>query len=445
MNSNLAYQLKSLGQQNDINIYGVQYLDNKKFMFWFKNNSAIKRVRVVLEANNENIQIQDGTVILSLKGLNSHQDLRIALMIFIQIMRERQINNLSFQFIVANQNQADIVATLAQELGIPCTVQTVTQDIQNENVRKVEESLNNNNNITANGSKTIELDDAKGLRQVTITADGNAAYENVGPLNINEQKKVLLQEWQQDPFMSVRIRNLDERELDDLLTENITNNLTTHRMEAAYDQTALANDNHKVGQAAMDKATAEDGRVNTELGIVENNVTNHNQYSAVEQNNNGNINIVNPNVTSSQISSGGVVSSSNSNNTSQEYVASAMTVTDEQTRELTNEFYVDEEYNVYNGEGQVIGKIGSDYLIDYNDNSLYNQNGQKQGYLGDINDMGKTPEQLKQERSNVKKLMRVKPNEESPKSAAFANLAIIIFILSAFLLIGSALLLFVFS
>lgn len=436
-----SYQIHDLTNPNSIpegiHLYGIKFYfngDTKKIMFWFKNNiRKTQRVTIVFESKNESIRMEEGNLVLSLKGLNNYQDIRMALMIFKQIMRNNQLNNLNYHIIANSQNQANMVKNLAQELDLSIIINNENQSLDAENIQKVEAKLKKNEEYTASGSKTIEM--SEGQRKITVTADGNAAYENISSLDIREQMATLLQEWQKDPLMSIRIRNLTTQELDQLLMENITSNLTRHRMESSSEQSAISNDNRNIGQVAIDKAADNDSKVNAQLGLVENHVSSSAEYLTVEQNKDGNINIITPQVTSSQINSSGVSSDSSSNHESPQYAQAYIRENTEQARDIQAEFYVDDEYNVYNSEEKFIGKIGPDYLIDYNTNSLYNRKGQKLGVISDINAMGKTIKQ-----TNAKKLVREKLEKPTNKSAAFASLSIIIFILSGLLIITSLIL-----
>lgn len=290
------------------------------------------------------------------------------------------------------------------------------------NVKKVETELKNDRNITASGSETIEVQKDTGIEKITINDD--KAYVNSGMLSIDEQKFSLLQEWKKDPYMSSKLASLSPEEIDKMLMESVTMNLTTYRMESSREQNA----NDKVSGVAKDKAAKEDGLYNSELRIVRNNVSNSNKYSTVEEND-GKTQIVNPNVSSSTINSGGI---------SNDYggrMEENITEEDIQMRENLGEYYLDEEYNIYDGEGNVLGKVGQNGVwVDYNTNTLV-MNGKLVGYVGDYKNMGRGTEKKN-------KNVRVKKKEEN-KSAAFVSLPVIMFVLSAMLLIGAMILLFV--
>lgn len=333
-------------------------------------------------------------------------------------------------FLVPNDEFYGICSEMANRLGIMyyetefiSEYKSKNDKSQNmDNVKKVETELKNDRNITASGSETIEVQ--KGVDIEKITISGNKAYVNSGLLSIDEQKFSLLQEWKKDPYMSSKLASLSPEEIDKMLMESVTKNLTSYRMESSREQNAY----DEASEVAKDKAASEDGLYNSELRIVRNNASNSNKYSSVKESD-GETQVVNPNVSSSTINSSGI---------SNDYVggveANVMNE-DIQSRENLGEYYLDEEYNIYDSDGNVLGKVGQNGVwIDYNTNTLV-VNGKLVGYVGDYKNMGKSNEKDKR---NV----RTKKKEEN-KSAAFVSFPIIMFVLSAMLLIGSMILLFV--
>lgn len=338
-------------------------------------------------------------------------------------------------FLVPSYEYDSVCKKIVNELGIMYyEIKNISEYIvKNRNeeefeaVRQVESDLVDNKDITASGSKNIEIQNDTGRKNVTIS--DNNAYVNSGLLSIDEEKKILLQEWKNDPYMSARLSSLSPEEIDRMLVESVTKNLTAYRMESSREQNA----NDKVGEIAKDKAKEEDGLVNTELGIVRNNVSNSNQYSTVEQSGN-NIYVVNPNVTSTTINTSGVSGNLSSNYSNWD---ANIVVNDEQEREVLGEFYFDDDYNVYDNNGEVIGKNGQDGVwMSYDSNTGVSKlvvNGKVMGYIDHIKNM------------NIKKTNKHVLTKKKPeyKSAAFVSLPVIIFVLSAMLLIGSVILLFV--
>lgn len=407
----INYEIVPLKGHNQYDLNGVRF-DGKSFMFWKKKNvQAIKQVVVIFNKNYENIQINDDMMVLSLKTLNDYQDLYNAMMIFEQILKSNQME-VKFQFIVENENQEK----MAEALGNRCRISFVVYNV----------NKSRDKNLQASGSKTVEVGDKK------VTVNDNKAFINSGTLSIEEEKHILLQEWQKDPLMSSKLINMSPVEIDKMLTEAVTSNLKAYRMESANEQLGT----NKVGNIAINKASGEDGLVNSELGLVENNVYNPNKYSVVSEKGEG-LQVANASVESTTINSGGVTGDIIGNNDVQKYVDSNLEKKEESKKEVMMEFYLDDDYNIYDKDGNLIGKIGqAGYIIDYNDNTLV-KNGQKLGYLSDYNDLGKS--------SNVYSKPNVKTLKKEPenKSFGFVSLPVIMFVLSALLLIGSVVLLFV--
>lgn len=118
---------------------------------------------------------------------------------------------------------------------------------------------------------------------------------------------------------------------------------------------------------------------------------------------------------------------------------------------LEQVFYLDNNSNILNNDGNVIGRIGDGfYNINPVDNSLLKKN-QKIGYIGDYKNMEVGGNAL----GNARKLSLVNQNATpsispaedhvapSLNRAAFISFPVIIFILSALMLIGSVVLLFI--
>ena len=292
-----------------------------------------------------------------------------------------------------------------------------------DNVKKVETELRENRNITASGSENIEVQKDTGIQNITTSND--KAYINSGLLSIDEQKRILLQEWQNDPYMYGKLVDLSKEEIDRMLIESVTSNMTAYRMESSREQNAY----DEASNVAKDKAATEDGLYNSELRIVRNNVSDKNKYSVVEERG-GQVQVVNPDVSNASINSGGI--SNDFGGRTEEGIIDENV----QSRENLGEYYLDEEYNVYDNNGNIMGRVGQNGVwVDFNTNTLV-VNGNLVGYVGDYKDMGKSSESLN------KRNVRVKRKDEN-KRAAFVSFPVIMFVLSAMLLIGSVILLFV--
>ena len=447
--NNQAYNIVPLGNRNNLNLYGVQFNGKNKFMYWFKSGGQIKKVKVVLEAKNENVALDNETIVVSLKGITDYNDLRNAIMIFFRIMKSYQINNLEVKFIIDNNNQKEVISSLCQELSLPFTLELSNQGLnlrsyKNDIIKKVETVQENN--ISASGSKTITTDDIRGLRQVTITSDGSKAFENTGTLTITEQKKVLLEEWLNDSYMSARIKDLSPEELDDLLMENITRTLTAHRMESAHEQTSVAASDKEKAQATIDKTRQEDSLSNKDLGIVQNKASSasYNAYSSVEREDDG-IRVITPDVSSAKISAQSSETTYSNRPNINAYAFNSTTLDEQSREENFPVYYIDEdEFKLYDSYDDYTNQKESKItmqgcypdLVNY---TLNDATGRAIGRLANVKSMDKSPDTLTQSKDHTLRLVRRK--EEPYRSAAFVNLSVIIFILSAFLILSAIILL----
>lgn len=425
----MGYSVVPINTNNQYEVYGVSF-ENKKFMYWKNKSSQLdKEVMVIFNQSYGNVSVVDGMVILSLAGLSNYADIRNAMMIFKQGILKNQ--SVQVQFVVGNENEQKIAESLGREIGGNYTIRNV-----NKRVQAVEEKLemSRSNELSASGSQNISVERG-GIQNYTI--QGNHVYDNNDTLSIEEQKRLKLEEWKKDPVKWQQISGLSEQALEEALMQAVTIGKKEHRLEGASEQVSQ----NRVGQAAIDRAGQEDGRVNAELGIVQNNVANSNQFSAVEQRGDG-VQIVNPSVTSSQISSNGTITSSGtSSSVDSSYVGQdiQLTTQEEQQREVEKEFYIDDEYNIYGVNGQLVGRVGQDgYMPNYNDNTLL-KDGQVIGVIGDYKNMGRGNSNV-----YVKPQVRTlkKPGIQEDR-AAFVSFPVILFVLSAMLLIVSGILLFI--
>lgn len=114
-------------------------------------------------------------------------------------------------------------------------------------------------------------------------------------------------------------------------------------------------------------------------------------------------------------------------------------------------FYLDGN-NILNDDGLPIGSLGNDgYEFHFEDNSLY-KNGRKIGYIGDYKNMKSNGASLGNGKVLTFKNPNAGPSFSNPdhvapslpnRSAAFVSFPVIMFILSALMLIGSIMLLFI--
>lgn len=418
----MNYNVIPLNGGEQFELFGVKFRD-KSFMFWKKKgNQPIKEVMIVFDKKNENMEVREGTIILSLKGLNDNHDLKDAILIFLDIIKNKQIK---FKFIINNENEKEFFESLGKEIGISFEIKNIDKKL-----KKMEEEITNQK-LEVGSTLTIEKNDNGVDKQITVVGNRRAAYRNNGVLTTGEEKLTLLREWMKDPVKALELSEMTVEERDELLTTTVMANRKEYRLEGANEVKAY----NKAEGIAVSKAAHEDGVVNPELGITQNGVYNENKYSVVEEQQ-GNIQVVNPTVVNSNISSNGVqnTSGSTSYDDSIEYI-------EEQKRNIDSDkvLYIDEEYNIYDPDisyEKPIGKIGENgYELDFVKNCII-RHGNFEGYIGDYKEMGKS-------NSNVYEKHKVRKLEKKDNNAAFISFPVIIFILSSLLLIGSAILLFI--
>lgn len=472
MNDSSAYQwdtsqykiinlTKQVPNTSGVNLYGVQFFDNKKFMFWFKNNiGKISRVIVIIDAKNENVSLENGAVVLSLKGLNNYDDIKTAIKFFIQIMKLEHLNDIEFRFVIENTHQQAVVESVISELQIPrANTWNISANIKPDNksnvINQVEEDLTKRN-FTASGS-TQTIIGSDGTNYTVV--DGEKVIENVGTLTIEEEKLILLKKMQQDSYYASRMQEMTKEELDSYLTNIVVSN----RTQASFaNPTELRNSNNDVAVAAQSNASIEDGQAaviatDPSVAVVKNSPSNtESDFTLVEKNaETGKVQASEAQVRETTINSGGYEESTykfQGQVVDSSYKDPGIKVDSEMEVETLPVYYIDEEtFKLYDSvenydagiESQVTKEGCRPDLVNY---SLLDATGKEIGKLANVKSMDKTPNAINKERANAKVLRLVKTNNnDSYKSAAFVSLPIIMFILSALLLLSSAILYFVFS
>lgn len=163
--------------------------------------------------------------------------------------------------------------------------------------------------------------------------------------------------------------------------------------------------NDRVGSVVQNVSTMDD-KVNQELGIIKNDVKdrNTNGYQAVSVNGEEvNVSEINPGMINASVSSNGKDNYSNSVNNQTYFL-------EQNSEEYTN-FYLDDDSNLYDKDGNIICNINSDneYRVDYVNNGVY-YNGVMVGVLDDYRTMGINQE-IKKE--NTLKRVLVPDNNNS--------------------------------
>lgn len=425
---------------------GIRLANGKTCCYW-KNKGSNKINDVIVIMNNSNVvNVSNSQMCISLDGVTNGNDMLAMINAFLQEMNKIGINGkqFNFKFIVDNKKEIDVVNRIINILGIKGVI--VKSDLYNslaENLDEAIDNINNNDLVASGNNKQISKYEEGTLKKYTISDD--KVYDDNNNLSLAEQKKVKLSEWMNDPIKMQEIVGLSKEELDKRLTEAVTVGLRTHYLESASDSVR----NDKVGNVANDKARMEDGKVNSELGIVRNNVSNNNQYSTVEENK-GDVKVVNPTVSSYEVgSSNNNVVNFNDYSVDNSYDVEKNNDNDvdlvkeeEIERNIESEvYYLGSSGEIYNKDGKIVGRLGvGGYSVNENNNLLRYNN--VIGVIGDINDMGVNKTETKANVRVLKKPDRPVYSSDNKKSAAFVSLPVIIFIISLLLLIGSGIILF---
>lgn len=404
--------------------------DNKRFLYWRnKGSQADREIMVVFNQNYGNVSLKDGMVVLSLDRLSNYNDLYSAMKIFTEeILKNKSV---SIQFVIGNEQERQVAEALGKEFRIPYQIRNINQKVE----QKLEEMKQPNQELESVGSKTIRTNDQGQIKKYMV--EGDTVYENNDSLSLEELKQKKLAELMNDSVEMQKIVGMSKGELDQYLTRLVTVGRTAYRLESSSDQVSY----DQRGQVAKEEAQREDGKVNSQLGIVQNNPSNSNSFSAVEKNSDE-FQVVHPGIVHSSISSTGTVqSSASSSSVGFDYDKDVqLEDEDEQQRSVEQEYFLDEEYNIYMKDGQLVGRVGQNgYMPNYQDNTLL-KDGKVIGVIGDYKSINYARDNV-----YVKPAVRTltKPGLEPTKKAGFISFPVILFIFSALLLIGSAVLLFV--
>lgn len=425
---------------------GIRLANGKTCCYW-KNKGSNKINDVIVIMNNSNVvNVSNNQMCISLDGVTNGNDMLAMINAFLQEMKKMGINGkeFNFRFIVDNKKDVVTVNRIIDSLGIKGII--VKSDLYNsfsENLDEAIDNINNNDLVAGGNNKQINKYEEGSLKKYTISDD--KVYDDNNNLSLAEQKKIKLSEWMNDPIKMQEIIGLSKEELDKRLTETVTIGIKTHYLESSNNNVR----DNKVSSVANDKARMEDGKVNSELGIVKNNVSNNNQYSTVEENK-GDVKVVNPTVSSYEVSSSNnnvvnfndySVDNSYALDNNKDNDTDLLKEEDTQRNIESEVYYLGSSGEIYNKDGKIVGRLGvGGYAVNENNNLLRYNN--VIGVIGDINDMGVNKTEIKANVRVLKKPDRPVYSRNSKKSAAFVNLPVIIFIISLLLLIGSGIILF---
>lgn len=364
-----------------------------RLVYKINENDEILTITIAINKTNDlkNINVNKGTIICSIEELEDEIKLFNFIKKFFEIIKMTyKINpNTQFNFIINTKEEEQKLTNIANFLNqnnIKCYI-VETEDYKKQKqlqTNQVEEIKEEQKEVLATGSKEIVKQGPNGEILKYVESNGKI-YDNNFNMSINEQKQRLLNEWLKDPVKSNQISKMTKEQLDMELTRIVTLNQKQYDLKSAS-QTNQQNNNQ--ANIANNISKQEDGKVNTELGIVQNGVNNSNQFTVVEQNNNG-YNIVTPTTTEQTISSntGINTTTSTSNNSSNIDNNSQLLSNELDTRDVLNNIYYIDEYSkeIYNSNGELIGTLGSIYYIDMNNHLV--KNNEVIGTIENIKDM----------------------------------------------------------
>lgn len=430
-------------EENGLDIYAIKTDEGKLVLYWKnKSSSNINNIIVILN-NSDNIRISNNQMCISLDGINNINDIKTMLSIFTKEVQKIGIDvkKVRFTFIIDNNKQKEEMSALANELGLNVSYQKSNNYQEEQKKEEIIEQHQQNSN--AYGT-TDTIKRYNGNKEESFVISDGKVYRDNDTLSIAEKKQELLAQLLNNPDIAPTIKAMSPEVLDEYLTSRVTSNLKSHYLEQSTNSPTNTND--AVSNLTSKKSHQEDGYSNVELGIVQNNVSNNNKYSVVEENTNGEVQMVTPTVTNANISSQSGVNNITSN--SYNYATQDNSINNNQentnlseeqiqSRETVNIFYLENDgKTIVDSNDNVIGSIGVDGYLNFED-KLY-QNGQLIGKIGDKSE----------KRIQTQSMVRVyKPehnqyNNTPKKEAAFISLPVIIFIISLVLLIGSGIILF---
>ena len=278
--------------------------------------------------------------------------------------------------------------------------------------------VNNNNNLTTQNQKVrkeVAVENYFKAKMVAVNDNGKIVNRIIRPknsvsneyvldnININDLKTELDLAVKEDPT----IVNLSEEEVAIIVIDRLEKKRKKHSLESK-DKISPINEKAEITYNAAGK----DAKINTELGMVMNDPAENltNSFKSVETNG-GNYSVVNSSV--NEIT-GNSVNIGTSYTTQSDFGSEEIETRDEETV-----YYLDDTTGeIYNKNEEVIGMIGSEYAIDYNDNYLIKKTGDKtvkMGPVDDIKNLGKS--------NNLDKAkVRVLEKPSDLDNAAFVNI-----------------------
>ena len=416
------------------NIFMIKLEDGKRCLFWNnKNASEFGDITVIF--NNDNVvNINDKQILLSFHGVTNKENLNELMIAFGTEVYKKDCLNLDitkvkFNFIVDSKDEEDIANEFISKFRLDGKI--THSEKYNQLTQNLDDAISNIS-VNSNDNQIVKEDNDE-IKKYTIHED--KIYSDNDTLSITDKKKILLSEWRKDPIKSKDIYNISREELDKMLTDAVTNNLKVNHMEDN-----VSNKENKFERLSNDIARKEDNKVNDELGIIKNNLTNENKYTVLEKKEER-INVVKPQTFSNNIS---VHNDEYKVDTVTTGVDSSFWDDDNELGSLDNDlpvYYVGDSNEIYNQYGKFVGRNGvGGYQINEDNNLVSTYNNTVVGQIGDIHDMDKVKEKSKVR--VYKPNRKLNYNSIDKKDSGIISLPVIIFIISLFLLVGSGIILY---
>ncbi len=425
MSSN--YEVKN--QSNEAyDIYKL-VLSNKKDAIFFSRKDSAVFVETVVAFNIDNVRkFKRNQIIMYFNDVSEKQDFEDLMVAYGREVYKNgiDITMINFRFIVDNKDEEKIVNDFLSKYKLRGDI------IYSEKYSQLTENLEDAiNNIAAKGKENQVVKEDNGVINKYVVSD-DKIYSDNDTLSIAEKKKEALSEIKIDD-------NMTSEEISDKLLEKATSNQKVHYMENSKNR-ELDSD---FKQVSNDISKKEDGLVNDEIGIIRNNPSSNNKFTAVSRDGD-NLRVTNPYVSSTTVSNSessiDEVTGVDSSFWGEDNDLESLSVVSDSKKEELPVFYIGSSGEIYNQFEKIVGRNGVDgYMVDENNN--LQRYSKVIGQIGDINEMSKNAS-LERSKARVYKPSKRPNYGKKKKSSGIVSLPIIIFIISLFLLIVSGVILY---
>lgn len=362
----MKYSIINLNDKN-YNLMGIKLPNGKTCCYWSnKENDSFNKVIIIFDNKNV-VDVKDNQVCISLNGINDEEDILNMIEAFGRELYKNKINitKIDCDFIVDNKDEELIVNDTINKFMLKGNV--IKSDKYSYLTENLDDAINNISILSED--KQIVKNDNNTIKKYTIHED--KVYDDNDDISLDMKKQRLLSEWMNDSDMLLKISTLSKEELDRRLTAAVTNNLKVNYMD---NPTSNSIDDDNFSRVSNDVAEYEDGKVNTELGIVSNNVSNTNEYSVVEKDDDE-LKVVNPIVSNTNINANNnsSVNTISANNSVDDYFWNNDGLGDLPINKDLSSERVSKQNNVSNGKVRVLKKP---------DRPVYPRDGISRGSIG---------------------------------------------------------------